>query len=49
FDDGIGCPNFKKGFGLTSMTQRVKNIGGDIVFGSDGESGFNIRLEIPLD
>ncbi|MDQ2085413.1 histidine kinase N-terminal 7TM domain-containing protein [Herbivorax sp. ANBcel31] len=49
FDDGIGCSKLKKGFGLTSMTQRVKDIGGSIVFGSDGESGFNIRLKIPLD
>lgn len=49
FDDGVGCANFKKGFGLTSMTQRVKDIEGNIIFGSDGESGFNIRLEIPLD
>lgn len=39
----------KKGFGLTSMTQRVKDIGGNIVFGSDGESGFNVKLVIPLD
>ncbi|WP_235827731.1 sensor histidine kinase [Acetivibrio saccincola] len=49
FDDGIGCPDLKKGFGLTSMTQRVKDIGGNIVFGSDGESGFNVKLVIPLD
>lgn len=48
FDDGCGSPSIKKGFGLTGMEHRVKDLGGKIVFGSDGESGFNIRLEIPL-
>lgn len=48
FDDGCGSPEIKKGFGLTGMEHRVKDLGGDIVFGSDGESGFNIRLEIPI-
>ncbi|OPZ84353.1 MAG: Sensor histidine kinase DesK [Firmicutes bacterium ADurb.Bin419] len=48
FDDGCGSPDIKKGFGLSGMEQRVKDLDGDIVFGSDGESGFNIRLEIPI-
>lgn len=48
FDDGCGSAGIKKGFGLSGMEQRVKDLGGDIVFGSDGESGFNIRLEIPI-
>lgn len=48
FDDGCGSPSIKKGFGLSGMEQRVKDLDGDIVFGSDGESGFNIRLEIPI-
>ncbi|NLL05714.1 MAG: hypothetical protein GX270_07995 [Clostridiaceae bacterium] len=48
FDDGCGSPNIKKGFGLSGMEQRVKDLDGNIVFGSDGESGFNIRLEIPI-
>lgn len=48
FDDGCGTPNLKKGFGLSGMEQRVKDLDGNIVFGSDGESGFNIRLEIPI-
>jgi signal transduction histidine kinase len=38
FDDGIGCANIKKGNGLS----------GKIAFGSDGEKGFNIHIEIPL-
>ncbi|MCX7708590.1 MAG: histidine kinase [Clostridia bacterium] len=48
FDDGIGCTEIKKGYGLTGMEQRIKSIQGKIIYGSDGESGFNIRIEIPL-
>ncbi|NLD47715.1 MAG: hypothetical protein GX660_11025 [Clostridiaceae bacterium] len=48
FDDGCGCANIKKGFGLSGMEQRAKNLNGKLILGSDGESGFNIRLEIPL-
>jgi len=48
FDDGVGCKNINKGFGLTGMEERLKKFGGTIVYGSDGESGFNIRVEIPI-
>ncbi len=48
FDNGCGCKNINKGFGLKGMEQRVKELGGSIVYGSDGESGFNIHVEIPL-
>ncbi len=48
FDDGIGCKDIKKGFGLTGMEERLKKVDGTIVYGSDGESGFNIRVEIPI-
>lgn len=48
FDDGCGCETINKGYGLTGMEERIKSINGKIVYGSDGESGFNIRAEIPL-
>ena len=48
-DDGSGCKEIKPGLGLTGMEQRVGNIGGEVSYGSDGESGFNIRVEIPLE
>lgn len=48
FDDGCGCKSISKGYGLTGMEHRINSIGGKIVYGSDGESGFNIRAEIPL-
>jgi signal transduction histidine kinase len=49
FDDGIGCSSINKGFGLKGMEQRVNGLNGKIVYGSDGESGFNIRVEIPVE
>jgi signal transduction histidine kinase len=47
-DNGCGTKNIKKGFGLSGMEQRVSEAAGSIVYGSDGESGFNIRVEIPV-
>ena len=50
FDNGIGCKKLcvEKGFGLKGMQQRVNALNGDIKFGSDGEKGFNIHVELPL-
>lgn len=48
FDDGQGCPEIIKGYGLAGMEERVRKLGGNISFGSDGEQGFNIIAEIPL-
>ena len=47
-DDGCGCQNIHKGFGLSGMEQRVKNLNGEIMFGSDGIKGFYIHVEIPI-
>ncbi|MCX7745649.1 MAG: histidine kinase [Clostridia bacterium] len=48
FDDGTGCKSINKGFGLKGMEERIKNLDGTITYGSDGESGFNIHMEIPI-
>ncbi len=48
FDDGMGCKNIKKGFGLSGMEQRIKGLNGSIIYGSNGEKGFNINIELPL-
>ncbi|HEX3048434.1 MAG TPA: protein kinase [Bacillota bacterium] len=47
-DDGSGCKTITKGLGLTGMEQRIKSLQGELILGSDGESGFNLRIEIPL-
>jgi signal transduction histidine kinase len=49
FDDGLGCKKIVKGNGLSGIEKRVKEVNGNIIIGSDGESGFNINVEIPLE
>jgi signal transduction histidine kinase len=48
FDDGQGCQSIIKGMGLTGMEQRVQELKGTIEYGSNGEIGFNINVEIPI-
>lgn len=48
FNDGKGCGEITKGYGLTVMEERIMKLGGSISFGSDGEKGFNIIAELPL-
>lgn len=47
-DNGRGCQNIRKGFGLKGMEGRVQSLNGHIIYGSDGEKGFNIHIEIPM-
>ena len=47
-DDGRGCKFIKKGFGISGMEQRIKSLGGMVVYGSDGENGFNVHIEVPI-
>jgi predicted ATPase/signal transduction histidine kinase/tRNA A-37 threonylcarbamoyl transferase component Bud32 len=51
FDNGIGCDHLdlSKGFGLMGMKQRIEELKGKAVFGSNGEQGFNVNVEIPLE
>lgn len=45
-DDGRGCENIQRGFGITHMSERVALLGGSISF--DGKNGFTIDAKIPL-
>jgi two-component system sensor histidine kinase UhpB len=48
-DDGKGIdPATPKGFGLTTMTERVKSLGGSCVIDSALKNGTTIRIEIPV-
>ncbi len=47
-DNGLGARNIVKGFGLKGMEERIAALGGTIHYGSDGESGFNIFVELPV-
>ena len=45
-DDGVGAKDFKKGFGLTGIEERISIIGGTVSF--SGNNGFHIHMTIPL-
>jgi two-component system sensor histidine kinase UhpB len=48
-DDGQGiAPSTPKGFGLTTMTERVRSLGGSCVVESAPSKGTTIRVEIPV-
>jgi two-component system sensor histidine kinase UhpB len=48
-DDGQGmAPSTPKGFGLTTMTERVRSLGGSCVVESAPSKGTSIRVEIPV-
>ncbi|MDP4091551.1 MAG: histidine kinase, partial [Bacillota bacterium] len=48
FDDGCGCREISLGLGLKGMRERVQEEKGSIAYGSDGEKGFNIHVELPV-
>jgi two-component system sensor histidine kinase UhpB len=48
-DDGKGIdPSTPRGFGLTTMTERVKSLGGTCAIESTLGKGTTIRIEIPV-
>ncbi len=49
FDNGIGCLDINKGMGLSGMEHRIQKVNGNIIYGSDGEKGFSIHIEIPVE
>ncbi len=50
-DNGKGVDGniVKKGFGLTTMEERARALGGEIAFTSENGEGFEIRLELPAE
>ncbi len=49
-DDGQGCDaqTIKNGFGLLSMRERVRSLGGDFFIETQPQKGMTIRAKIPL-
>lgn len=43
-DNGTGCSQLKKGFGIKSMEERVKEVHGSIKIESEPDEGFNIYI-----
>ena len=48
-DNGKGAQTFVKGFGLTAMEERVKELGGVISLQSVPNEGFNVSITIPVE
>jgi signal transduction histidine kinase len=50
-DNGKGVEGniVKKGFGLTTMEERARALGGEISFTSEDGEGFEIRMELPAE
>lgn len=46
---GMYALNLQKGFGLSTMQERAKALGGDAEFKTEEGEGFEIRLTLPLD
>ena len=45
-DDGIGCAEIEKGFGLRHMQERIELLNGSLTY--DGQNGFHVHSEIPV-
>ncbi len=45
-DNGIGCNNIQKGFGLHHMEERLNMLGGELKY--NGEQGFTVEARIPI-
>ena len=45
---GLDGEHLKKGFGLTTMEERVKSLGGEIDFTSEENEGFEIRITMGI-
>ncbi len=48
-DDGIGCFDIIKNYGLSGIETEIKNLSGLVEFTSDGESGFTVHAKLPRD
>ncbi|MDE7415828.1 MAG: sensor histidine kinase [Lachnospiraceae bacterium] len=45
-DNGIGCSDIQKGFGLHHMEERLGMLGGSLQY--SGEDGFTVKAQIPI-
>lgn len=45
-DNGIGCSDIQKGFGLHHMDERLGMLGGSLEY--SGENGFTVKAQIPI-
>lgn len=48
-DNGNGEKNFQPGFGLTTMRDRARALGGEVSFDIEEGEGFELRITLPTD
>ncbi len=46
---GLETEHFESGFGLTTMRDRVRKLGGDMYIISEPDEGFELNVELPVD
>ncbi len=46
-DNGLGCSNIHKSYGLNGIEDRVKKVGGEVWFTSQKNKGFTIKTLLP--
>ncbi len=46
---GVQTDGFSLGFGLTSMKERARSLGGEVRFSSEADEGFELKLVLPTD
>lgn len=46
---GVTTETLREGFGLTTMRERAKSLGGEISFRAERDEGFEIALTLPMD
>lgn len=47
-DNGVGCGNITKNYGLVGIEERLSELSGSVDFNSDGENGFTIHAVLPI-
>lgn len=48
-DNGIGCANIKKGYGMKGIRERIEDLNGNVEFSSSSGKGFKTRISIPCE
>ncbi|MBQ4053769.1 MAG: hypothetical protein IJD33_05470, partial [Clostridia bacterium] len=46
---GLDTENFKSGFGLTTMRDRARVLGGEMYVMSEPDEGFELNITLPID
>lgn len=46
-DNGCGCSDIQKSYGLNGIENRVKEVGGEVWFTSQKNKGFTIKTLLP--